>query len=109
MSVYLVAKGPLTLPLVILLTVPKSIIMIRYILLVAFAFMAIATAAKLPNIVYIMTDDQDVELGGMKAMPNAHKLLAEAGAVGEHFYIQGGQKKHLLDCVISVPFAARVP
>ena len=108
MSVYLVAKGPLTLPLVIILTVPKSIIMIRYILLVA-AFMEIATAAKLPNIVYIMTDDQDVELGGMKAMPNAHKLLAEAGAVGEHFYIQGGQKKHLLDCVISVPFAVRVP
>ena len=108
MSVYSVAKGPLTLPLVILLTVPKSIIMIRYILLVA-AFTAIATAAKLPNIVYIMTDDQDVELGGMKAMPNAHKLLAEAGAVGEHFYIQGGQKKHLLDCVISVPFAVRVP
>ena len=65
---------------------------IRNVLLLA-AFLALATAAaaatKKPNIVYIMTDDQDVELGGMRPMPRARKLLGEAGAVGQHFYIQG--------------------
>ena len=62
--------------------------MIRYIILVGVLMVEVASATR-PNIVYIMTDDQDVELGGMRPMPQARKLLGEAGAVGGHFYIQG--------------------
>ena len=40
-----------------------------------------------PNIVMVLTDDQDVELGGMEPMPQARKLLGEAGATFRHFYI----------------------
>ena len=47
---------------------------------------AVAEAVQ-PNIVYVMTDDQDVELGGMTPMSLTRKLIGEAGAVGEHFYI----------------------
>ena len=65
---------------------------IRNVLLLA-AFLAMAAATKKPNIVYIMTDDQDVELGGMRPMPRARKLLGEAGAVGQHFYIQEKRRK----------------
>ena len=35
----------------------------------------------------VLTDDQDVELGGMEPMPQARKLLGEAGATLRHFYI----------------------
>ena len=68
----------------------SNMAVIRNVLLLA-AFLALeaAAATKKPNIVYIMTDDQDVELGGMRPMPRARKLLGEAGAVGQHFYIQG--------------------
>ena len=47
---------------------------------------AVVVAAK-PNIVYVMTDDQDVELGGMTPMKQVRELLGEQGAVGESFYI----------------------
>ena len=63
-------------------------IMIRNVVLVAAAVMAEVAMAARPNILYVMTDDQDVELGGMKPMPLTRKLVGEAGAVGEHFYIQ---------------------
>ena len=46
-----------------------------------------ATASKLSNIVYVMTDDQDVELGGLTPMKNVRELLGSQGAVGEAFYI----------------------
>ena len=36
-----------------------------------------------PNILYIMTDDQDIELGGLTPMPKTRRLLGEQGAVGE--------------------------
>jgi N-acetylglucosamine-6-sulfatase len=42
---------------------------------------------SLPNIVYIMSDDQDIELGGLTPMPKLRKLLGEQGATGEAFYI----------------------
>eukprot|EP00041_Stephanoeca_diplocostata_P016366 m.321999 g.321999 ORF g.321999 m.321999 type:complete len:588 (-) comp20343_c0_seq1:248-2011(-) len=48
---------------------------------------ASATAGDKPNIVYIMTDDQDVELGGLTPMPKTRDLLGAQGAVGESFYI----------------------
>ena len=44
--------------------------------------------ATKPNIVYIMTDDQDVELGGMTPLNKTRELLGSQGAVGESFYIQ---------------------
>ena len=47
---------------------------------------AVVVAAK-PNIVYVMTDDQDVELGGMTPLKQVRELLGEQGAVGESFYI----------------------
>ena len=49
--------------------------------------LASACSAALPNIVYIMTDDQDLELGGLTPMPKVRKLLGAEGATGEAFYI----------------------
>ncbi len=49
--------------------------------------LAASAAAKLPNIVYIMTDDQDIELGGLTPMPKTRRLLGEQGATGEAFYV----------------------
>jgi arylsulfatase A-like enzyme len=40
-----------------------------------------------PNIVYVMTDDQDIELGGLTPMPKIRRRLGEQGAVGEAVYI----------------------
>jgi hypothetical protein len=39
------------------------------------------------NILFVMTDDQDVELGGLTPMPKMRERLGEQGAVGEAFYI----------------------
>ncbi len=49
-----------------------------------------ATAAgkrKRSNIVWIMGDDHDIELGGLTPMNKTRKLLGEGGAVGEAFYV----------------------
>ena len=50
---------------------------------------AAASAASLPNIVMVMTDDQDVELGGSSAevMPRLHALLAAGGATADKMYV----------------------
>ncbi len=56
-------------------------------LLAALCAAASAAAPPLPNIVYIMTDDQDMELGGLTPMPKTRRLLGELGATGEAFYI----------------------
>ena len=45
------------------------------------------SAAAPPNIVYVMTDDQDIELGGLDPMPNTRRLLGEQGATGSAFYV----------------------
>jgi N-acetylglucosamine-6-sulfatase len=47
-----------------------------------------ALASAKPNILYVMTDDQDIELGGVTPMPKVRTLLGDGGAVGESFYIQ---------------------
>jgi len=49
--------------------------------------MTVVATTALSNIVYIMTDDQDIELGGLTPMPKTRELLGEQGAVGEAFYI----------------------
>ena len=38
-----------------------------------------------PNIVFIITDDQDVEIGGLEPMPKLRRLLGDAGATLAHF------------------------
>lgn len=42
---------------------------------------------KRPNIILIMTDDQDVELGSLQFMPKLNRFLREEGAYFEHGYV----------------------
>ena len=62
-------------------------------LLLSLALAALAAsragAAALPNILMIMTDDQDVELGSSTAevMPKLHALLASGGATADRMYV----------------------
>ena len=49
-----------------------------------------ATAERLPpaaQIVWVLTDDQDIELGGLTPMTQTRELLGAQGAVGEAFYV----------------------
>lgn len=46
-----------------------------------------AAADARPNIVFILTDDQDIELGGTIPTPKIRELLGERGAVGEAMYV----------------------
>eukprot|EP00048_Salpingoeca_helianthica_P017187 m.235967 g.235967 ORF g.235967 m.235967 type:complete len:493 (+) comp20371_c0_seq1:17-1495(+) len=43
--------------------------------------------ARAPNFVVILTDDQDLELGGLTPMKNAQKLLAEQGATAKNWFV----------------------
>jgi len=45
-----------------------------------------ALVAK-PNIVFVLTDDQDIELGGLTPMSKTRELIGEQGAVAEAFYV----------------------
>lgn len=45
---------------------------------------AIVKAKKLPNIVIILTDDQDITLDGMFPMENVKRLIGTAGATFEN-------------------------
>jgi N-acetylglucosamine-6-sulfatase len=50
----------------------------------------ISAAADVPpqyNMVFILTDDQDVEFGGLEPMRHTKKLLVEEGMEGNHFYV----------------------
>jgi len=40
-----------------------------------------------PNIVFIQTDDQDVELGGLEPMPKLRKLVGEQGTTHSKWYV----------------------
>ena len=39
-----------------------------------------------PNVVFIQTDDQDVEIGGLTPMTRLRSLVGEAGASMQHRY-----------------------
>lgn len=39
-----------------------------------------------PNIIFIITDDQDVRTGTLDYMPKLHASIAEQGVTSEHFY-----------------------
>eukprot|EP01079_Euglenida_sp_SAG-EU17-18_P007187 gene7187-1285_t len=58
-----------------------------FLMLAAAATARAGTNASLPNIVYIMTDDQDIELGGLTPMPQTRRLLGDGGATGNSMYI----------------------
>jgi N-acetylglucosamine-6-sulfatase len=44
-------------------------------------------SASLPSIVFVLTDDQDVEFGGMEPMVSTRKLVGDAGATAAAFYV----------------------
>lgn len=47
---------------------------------------AAATAGSRPNIIFFLTDDQDVEMGSLAYMPKAQRLLVEQGATFTRMY-----------------------
>jgi N-acetylglucosamine-6-sulfatase len=46
-----------------------------------------AYAAQRPNIILLLTDDQDVLLGGIEKMPNLQKLLVEKGTTFHNAFV----------------------
>ncbi|HVT60190.1 MAG TPA: sulfatase [Thermoanaerobaculia bacterium] len=48
---------------------------------------AAAAAPSAPNIIMVLTDDQDVQLGSVNYMPNVKKLLAQQGVSFSNFYV----------------------
>lgn len=42
---------------------------------------------KRPNIIFILTDDQDIELGSMDYMPKARRILGEGGVHIKNAYV----------------------
>jgi len=44
-------------------------------------------ADKKPNIIFILTDDQDVKLGGMVPMQKLNKLLVEEGTTFNNMFV----------------------
>lgn len=54
-------------------------------LLVAGGFLLGDAAAKQPNIVVIMSDDQDARLGSLEAQKTVQKLMTEGLTLNNHF------------------------
>lgn len=46
-----------------------------------------ATEALKPNILFILTDDQDMNLGSLDYMPNLKKLISDEGAFFENYFV----------------------
>lgn len=55
--------------------------------MLSFLATAIAVVAAKPNILFVLTDDQDIELGGLTPMAKTRELVGEQGAVAEAFYV----------------------
>ena len=68
---------PLPLPLPVLLLLLASL---------AEVGCSLAAATK-PNLIIILTDDQDVLLGGLEPMPKTRRLLQEQGATLSNFFV----------------------
>eukprot|EP00039_Didymoeca_costata_P023725 m.8033 g.8033 ORF g.8033 m.8033 type:complete len:597 (-) comp3823_c0_seq1:58-1848(-) len=60
--------------------------MLSYVLFVA-TLLCGSSAATKSNIVFLLTDDQDIELGGLTPMNHTRHLLGDMGAFGEAFYV----------------------
>jgi N-acetylglucosamine-6-sulfatase len=60
---------------------------LRLALLLALHQLAPGGAAQLSNIVFVLTDDQDIELGGVTPNVRVRRLIGDQGAVGEAFYV----------------------
>jgi len=58
-----------------------------YILLLTLHFVISVSKDTRPNIILIITDDQDVELGSLKFMPKLNKFIERPGAKYEHGYV----------------------
>ncbi|ELT91586.1 hypothetical protein CAPTEDRAFT_122955 [Capitella teleta] len=57
-------------------------------LLVVTLFVLLPTiSSKQPNIIFILTDDQDVELGGMTPMVSAKKLIGDKGITFDNMFV----------------------
>ena len=52
-----------------------------------FLSLAATGAAGRDNIVLVLTDDQDVELGGMEPMPRTRELVGNVGSSADAFYV----------------------
>ena len=44
-------------------------------------------ASRLPSMIFILTDDQDIHLGGMEPLPKTRKLLGQEGASATNWFI----------------------
>jgi arylsulfatase A-like enzyme len=60
--------------------------------LVALGLAAVAVADERPNIVFILTNDQDAHMSGLKHMPLAQKYLSDQGTTFERHYCTGTAK-----------------
>ena len=50
-------------------------------------FILLTKSSKQPNIVFLYTDDQDVELGSMEAIPKIQNKLFNEGATFDNFFV----------------------
>ncbi|KAF9418836.1 hypothetical protein HW555_004503 [Spodoptera exigua] len=59
--------------------------MLNYLLL--FSLLGVSVCQKRPNIVLVLTDDQDVVLGGMTPMKNVNRFIADEGVTFTNSYV----------------------